>query len=74
MDPTAVMLDHPGQIQLSGFVGGKALFTDSALASPTYLVPLTRQAGVDDLGVLGSAERAAHNSSAILNDKLSMLK
>ena len=56
----AVLLDQARHHQLGGFEGGEALTAGHAFAAAADLVALGDQTGVDDLGVVGSAERTMH--------------
>ena len=56
----AVVLDHLRHDELRGLEGREALAAGQALAAAADLLPLAREARVDDLGVVVVAERAVH--------------
>jgi hypothetical protein len=62
-------LDQPWQDQLGGLEGGEALFARQAFAPATNLLAFGDQPGIDDLGVVGTAEGTVHGGRQQKNGK-----
>gem|GEM_PF-40099 len=62
----AVLLDQPRHHQLGGFEGGEAFAAGQAFAATADLIALGNQAGIDDLGIVGTAEGTMHGLESVV--------